>query len=469
MRTRSLTLSLLLLIVALAGFGTVRPSLADSPDQISLGIAPLDYKGQYFDLTMAPGESRELKVEVANHGAKQIAARTYAADAYSITGGGFGARLDGEPATGTTLWLAYPSQTIDLPPGQGLTRSFSVTVPADAEPGEYITSLVVQNAEPTAAGSGGVVIRQVQRTVIAVAITVPGERKPALAIGAVEHKFLSAKSIVTATVTNTGNVRLKPSGELVVAGMDGREVSRFALTMDSVYAGGTASIEIPFEKALLPGDYHVTLTLDYEGGTARAVDVPLKVPKPTQAEAGGAPSAADGTAVVNQQQPTPRSRLSPRFVIVAGGAALALVIALIVVRLRRRRSPFAGPPERGREPRDGPAAVSPAGLSQSDAARVAARSASAPPPTPLRYPLAKAAGDQEDARPRAFSRVDRSAFGSPLQAPPTENPSNPSRVGDAAPPEGGEQDGIDSPRLGRLSGQRSASTPPAPDSDTRQQ
>ena len=467
MRTRSLRVSLLLLIVALAGFSAVRPGLADGPDKVSLGIAPLEYAGQYFNLTMAPGESRALKVEVANHGAKQIAARTYAADAYTIIGGGFGARLDGEPVTGTTLWLSYPSQTIDLPAGKGLARSFTVTVPADAGPGEYIASLAVQNAEPTAAGSGGVVIKQVQRQVIAVAITVPGERKPALAIGPVEHKYLSAKSIVSATLTNTGNVRLKPSGELVVSEKDGREVSRLPLAMDSLYAGDTTTFEAPFEKALLPGDYRVTLTLDYEGTRGRAVEAPLNVPRQTQAEAAGAPTGAGLTATVNQQQPAAQGGLAPPRVVIAGGAALALIVALIIVRLRRRRSARPGPVAPGLRPRGGPAPVPPTGLSQFDASRAAIRSQSAPPPTPLRHPLARAAGEREDAPLRRSSAAHGLASGPRPGEPQGSDASNVARGRDADPQASGERHAPGISWLGRFSGQKSAPTPPPPDSDAR--
>lgn len=460
MRTRSPRVSLLLLIVALAAFGGAQSSLADGADEVRLGIAPLEYTGQYFDLTMSPGESRALKVEVANHGAKEIAARTYAADAYSIINGGFGARLDGEPATGTTLWLAYAPQTIDLPAGQGLTRPFTVTVPADAGPGEYITSLAVQNAEPTAAGSGGVAIKQVQRQVIAVAITVPGPRNPALTIGSFEHKYLSAKSIVSATLTNTGNVRLKPSGELVVSEKDGPEISRVPITMDSVYAGDTTSIEVPFETALLPGDYRVTLTLNYEAGTASAVDAPLNVPEATVAEAAGAPTGAGTFATIDQNQPAAKAGLASPLVVVAGGAALtlfvALTAALIIVRRRRRSSVAPGPTDLDLTWPGGPAAILPAGLAQADASRAAIRPESVPPPPSLSPAFAHAAGDRNNAPPRPALRAAGSSRRPSPSAPrftdaqlPTQQPTDTraTRGGRATEPaRRAARHGADSPR-----------------------
>ena len=62
-------------------------------DGIRLVLRPVGQAGSYFDLTMKAGQARSLSVEVANAGTSTIAARTYAADVYTIVNGGFGGRL----------------------------------------------------------------------------------------------------------------------------------------------------------------------------------------------------------------------------------------------------------------------------------------------------------------------------------------------------------------------------------------
>ncbi len=174
-------LALLALLAAL-----LAPVMAHAQDgTVELALRPIDQTGQFFDVTMHPGETRTLEVELANVGDAAIAVRTYAADVYTIINGGFGARLRDEPQTGTTLWLDYPTDVLQLPAGKGIRRTFTVAVPADAEPGEYITSLVLENDEPIR-GSGDVALDQIVRQAIAVVVTVPGQRSPALAIGAGE-------------------------------------------------------------------------------------------------------------------------------------------------------------------------------------------------------------------------------------------------------------------------------------------
>lgn len=227
---------------------------------IRLGIRPIGHAGTYFDLTLRPGERRTLQVELGNFGTQPVEVRTYAADVYSIVNGGLGAELHGERASGTTKWLDYAPQRLELPAGRGVVRDFVVEVPARARPGEYITSLVVQNAEPTAAGSSPT-INQVNRVVIAVAITVPGPRRPALEIEGARHEVVNGISVVAFSVANPGNVHLRPEGEFALSAADGRILSRAELAMDTIYASTETVLEVPLANPLGPGAYCATLTL----------------------------------------------------------------------------------------------------------------------------------------------------------------------------------------------------------------
>lgn len=342
-----------LILGLLGGLISLLPALAEGPD-VNLGISPLDYAGQYFDITLRAGETRELKVEVGNHGKDTARARTYAANVYTIVNGGFGAALDGDQPAGATLWLDYPAKTVELDRGKALQQTFIVRVPADATPGEHITSLVVQNETPTTASSagGGVAIRQVKRSVIAVAITVPGPRAPALTIGDFEHKVVAGASVISARVNNTGNVRLKPSGELVLRDGQGKEVTRYPIAMDTFYAGTSTTVEVPFETTLLQGGYSTSLQLsDASGATAaRSVSLEIRIPK----DAPPAPSSGSQRAGANQPRPAgapePGERGLPWASLGVAALLTGLVLAMaaqLLMRVRaqrraqeRERNPF---------------------------------------------------------------------------------------------------------------------------------
>jgi hypothetical protein len=337
MLTRVLALTLGLLVC----LTSISPALAAAPDA-GLGISPLDYAGQFFDITLKPGESRDLKVEVGNHGAETTSARTYPANVYTIVNGGFGAALDDSHPTGTTLWVDYPQKTLDLGAGKALQQGFTVHVPQDAAPGEYITSLVVETATPTTTSTngGGVALKQVKRNVLAVVVTVPGPRLPALAIGSFEHKVVAGTSVITATVQNTGNVRLAPSGALVLKDAQGSEVTRYPIAMGTFYAGTSTTIEVPFATTLSEGAYVVSLELsDGASGVTAAQSAPIDIRIPKNAPP--APAAGGGRADANQTRPANAAPWLDRavpFALPALIAALVLAAAcMLLVRVRLRR------------------------------------------------------------------------------------------------------------------------------------
>lgn len=242
----------------------LRPVAAQDDAMPKLGIAPVDVPGPYFDITMEPGERRELTVLLTNGGAKAVRAQTYAADVYSILNGGFGAELVDEPASGVTKWLDYKTDTFDFAPGTTMDRTFTVTVPDKTKPGEYITSLAIQNADPIKGGQGSIGINQIVRQMIAVVITVPGPQKPKFKITGATYEVLPSYARVLVGIDNTGNVRLKPAGDVVIRDRSGTEITRSTIAMDSVYARTDTSIEVILLQPMQPGDYSVSVTLKDE-------------------------------------------------------------------------------------------------------------------------------------------------------------------------------------------------------------
>lgn len=343
----SKSLALILMLIALLA-GAARAS-AEEPS-VNLSIAPVGVESSYFSLTMSPGESRDLTVEFANFGTSTVTARAYVADAYSLVNGGFGARLDGEPTSGTTLWVDYAGERLDLEPGSAVTRTFRVTVPAGVKPGEYLTSMALQNGEPVAVGNqdGAVSFNQVIRQVIAISIDIPGPRAPGLEIGAVTHKEVAGKSVVVFGVTNPGNVRLTPSGEFVLTTLDGTEVSRTPVSMNSVYAQTETSLEVPLAERLNPGDYFASLTLsdrDY-AVTASSDHQPFTV-NALPTALGATESTSNGVAV-NQPAGELESVESgePDHLILVGAGALAmLLVSGVLLAIKRRRQRNNTPPE----------------------------------------------------------------------------------------------------------------------------
>ncbi len=276
-----------LLVTATLALGTATPALAEH-EPPRLGLTPIGHDGQFFDLTLRPGDVAELQVEVANFGHDEVQSRTYAADAYSIINGGFGAELFGEPLSGTSLWLDYPDREIALGPLDALVIEFSLTVPAVTVPGEYIVAVVAENVDPYRGDAGSVTLDQVNRAAIAVAIDVVGPRAPALEIGAVAHKAAAETSFVTFEIVNPGNAHLKPMGVFTLRDGANAVLATGPAVMDSVYAGSETLFETPLAAVLTPGDYCAELTLtDEKTGATDATECLRFTVEPPPAVTGG--------------------------------------------------------------------------------------------------------------------------------------------------------------------------------------
>jgi hypothetical protein len=242
---------------------------ADAPPEFVL--LPVDQPDPYFAPTIEPGESSSLTVALGNAGEAPVEAVTFVADAYTLINGGFGVKGDDQPKTGPTTWIDYPSETLELAPEKSIERSFTVAVPADTSPGQYIAGLVLQTAEPIAVGDSAVFRQSILKS-IAIFITVPGPVTPALAIGqaTLDQKASAARLLIE--VSNPGNVLLKPTGTVTMTNEAGEQVLTAPVAMGSVYAGMDTLLEISFPTALPPGTYTVTVHLedDQTGATADA-------------------------------------------------------------------------------------------------------------------------------------------------------------------------------------------------------
>ena len=248
-----------------------------------LAFAPTESENGYFELTLEPGQSSTVSVRIANVGQETYTLVTYAADVYTRVNGGAESRLKDEPISGATEWLDYPTETFDLAPEQELIQDFVVAVPEGTPPGEYTSSIVIQNLNPIEGSSeGGVGMLQVIRQAIAVAVTVPGPDEPGLAINEATYSLAPAYASVMVTVENTGNVRLAPVATMSLTDADGEEITSATREMETFFPGTQANLEFPLVRTLDPGEYRVTVTLDDPDHQASAgpTDLTMTIEEP---------------------------------------------------------------------------------------------------------------------------------------------------------------------------------------------
>ena len=269
-----------------------------SPEPPAFVLEPSEQDGPYFDITQEPGTTQELTVTLGNAGEEPVTALTYAADAYTLVNGGFGVRTADDEATGPTTWIDYPTETLDLEPGDRLERTFTVSVPADTPSGQYLAGLAIQTAESIAVADSEM-FRQIIKKSIAVFITVPGPESPELAIGAAHINQSEISNSLVLEIQNPGNVYLNPAGTVTVTTEAGDPVLTAPVEMDAVYAGDTTTLEIYIPTQLLPDTYLVSTALTDEdtGASAEVVDLPVTVEATTEATPEADPLTMDPIAL----------------------------------------------------------------------------------------------------------------------------------------------------------------------------
>jgi hypothetical protein len=253
--------------------GTPAASPAASPEADSgprFVIRPKEgADGDYFTVEAEAGTTNDLTVVLGNADDEPLKLRTYVNDTVPMTNGGFSIAEETVPPAGTATWIDYAAETFEFAPGEGVERTFTVTIPEDAAPGQYIAGLALQTADPLEV-EGTSLFNQIIRKTIAVFIIVPGPEEPAFTLGEPQLMTDGALNRIEIPVQNTGNVLIKPQGELTLTDGSGKEVVTAPIAMGSVYAGTTAPLSIALTTAVPDGDYTMSVALTDEATGAKA-------------------------------------------------------------------------------------------------------------------------------------------------------------------------------------------------------
>lgn len=274
---RSAVLAILISLLALSsvvGSGLAQfdqDATATTSETIWFVIAP-DGKanGEYFEVDLNPGESAELTGWFGNGSKIPVEAIVYAADARSAVNGGLTLNDSTADRTSPTTWIDFPIEVIAFQPEELLRKSFRVTVPPDAPSGQYISGVAIETLEAVEPGGSATSFLVKYRLVAAVVINVPGPLEPSFEVGALQVQTDDFATIVTGEITNTGNVRVRPTGSIVLTSESGVEVANAVVAMGSVYGGHTTTFQITLPSPIPEGNYSASVDLHDPDTGARA-------------------------------------------------------------------------------------------------------------------------------------------------------------------------------------------------------
>ncbi|MFC9971647.1 WxL protein peptidoglycan domain-containing protein [Spirillospora sp. NPDC127200] len=188
----------------------------------------------YFVYTASPGQRIKDRVTITNLGDKPLTLRVYATDAFNTADGAFALLTADRQATGVGTWAAFDAGTQTVKPGERVQVPFTLTVPANATPGDHSGGIVTAVTEQRTS-TGGQRVNVDRRVAARVHVRVNGPLTPSAQVDSLTADYSApaagAGSMkVTYRVRNTGNVRVTASARITTAGpfgwTRGKAVSR---------------------------------------------------------------------------------------------------------------------------------------------------------------------------------------------------------------------------------------------------
>ncbi|AIY02269.1 hypothetical protein ART_2670 [Arthrobacter sp. PAMC 25486] len=256
------------------------PAQATSGDDLSWSVKPGgDTARTNFSYEMDAGGTQHDSFVVTNLGAKAFKLAVYAADGTTSTTGALDLLPATEASTGIGAWVTVETPTIELAPGAQADVPFTVAVPADAEPGDYVGGLLSSYVD---IANGGTV--QVDRRLATrMNVRVAGDGRVSMALsqlaastGLAWNPFAPVPGSVAFEITNSGNVRARGPYTVTMAGPFGWGKRTTTIASAELIPGGSAAVATSLEGVWPLGWLTTTVEMSPEGidgvpGTAATI------------------------------------------------------------------------------------------------------------------------------------------------------------------------------------------------------
>ena len=222
-------LAAILVFAALAGAGPAVAAEGDVTWGVRTGSTDQAVSRQNFSYdAVDPGAIVADSLVISNHDAQPLELDVYAADGFTTTSGQLDLVTKDTASVALGAWVVAESSHVTIAAGASVDVPFTLTVPADATPGDYVGGIVTSLSTPSE--EQGISVDR--RLGIRIHLRVSGELTPALAIEDLKVAYSgtlnplgSGDATISYTVHNTGNVRLAAGARVSLSGPFGLALS----------------------------------------------------------------------------------------------------------------------------------------------------------------------------------------------------------------------------------------------------
>jgi hypothetical protein len=219
------------IIFCLSGYSYT--AFAQLPVSITLKN-PDPYNGNqsWFIYEKTPGEIIEDTASIKNYGSEPINIHICAVDGTTNTSGSFILKFDLEKQVGIGTWADIIKSDLTIKPGERIDIPFKITVPKNAQPGQYLGGIVIENQEfhmehqagnkisssseikPDTSYGKAVVATRIGARIY---LTIPGEVIEKAKVDSFEFvPAINNKSYFKFKISNTGNVAFAPTAAIKI-------------------------------------------------------------------------------------------------------------------------------------------------------------------------------------------------------------------------------------------------------------
>jgi hypothetical protein len=296
-------------------------------------------QGPYYRLQAGPGQSVTQTVHLINHNKHDIDVRIAGLDGYTSDATGAAYTTPGRVATKTGTWIVVSTPELTLAPSEQRDVTFTLHVPANAKPGEYLGAVGLwvplassSTTQPGGQQAGFAVTLQGER-VIAVEVVVPGPTRASLAVTGVTPAAGPDGLRLQIGIANTGNTFTKGSGVVTVADTK----LNYPFAIDTFVSHTAITLRVPWTRAVVPGNHDVSIKLTYANGRVTTWNGTVAIAGSLQRQL--TKTLHDNT--VGATKASSAQALSPMLLVAAIGA-LACIGGAVALRRRRRDPALAG-------------------------------------------------------------------------------------------------------------------------------
>lgn len=219
-----------------------------------------------YQLQLKRGQKYEDKLLLKNIVKTPTTLRIYAADALPARNGGIALKGREEKKRGLGRWVKIAEEKITLQPGESKFIPFTLIVPFDATPDEYIGGLVVENAEVKRPNSSQFVINVIQRAALIITQRVPGpliERLEFLSFA----RRVEENTYFDLVLKNTGNVHLNPASKIMILDVFSRKTNLLKVkNLGTIFPKKTAKLTAVWKEKPWIGLFQAKAEVTYGKG-----------------------------------------------------------------------------------------------------------------------------------------------------------------------------------------------------------